>query len=152
VTLYDGSLPFSTATLTNGQAVFNLEFVAGTYSLSAKYSGSPNFAASTSAATPYYVVPATTTSLSASANSIPSGTPVTFAASVTSGGKAVTQGVVTFFDNSVQLATADLTASGSATVKLVLSIGTHSIKAVFAATSADASSTSTAQTVTVTGA
>jgi hypothetical protein len=27
--------------LTNGQAIFNLEFVAGTYSLSTQYSGSP---------------------------------------------------------------------------------------------------------------
>jgi hypothetical protein len=151
VTLYNGASIFATATLTNGQAVSNLGLPAGTYSLSAKYSGDTNFTPGASAATPYYVVTASTTSLSVSAKSVPSGTPVTLTASVTSGGKAVTHGVVTFFDGSVQLASADLTTGGSASVKLVLGIGAHSVKAVFAATSVGASSSSAAQTVTVTG-
>jgi hypothetical protein len=58
---------------------------------------------------------------------------------------------VTFFDSSVVLATANLTASGSAVVKRVLGIGTHSIKAIFSATTAEQGSSSGAQTVTVTG-
>ena len=152
VSLYKGTTLLGTATLANGRATFNETLAAtGVYSLTGKYSGDTNFAASTSAVTPMYVAPASTTSLAVSATSVTSGTPVTLAATVIFGGGAVTQGVVTFYDGSTQLATAELTSSGSAVVKQVLGIGTHSIKAVFAATTTDAGSSSTAQTITVKG-
>ena len=152
VSLYNGSGLLGGATLTNGQVVLSPSFsAAGIYNLLVKYNGSANFAASSSAVVPVYVDPATATALSVSSNSVASGLPVTLTAAVTTGGKPVTQGLVTFLENSAALATANLTAGGTAAVKLVLGIGTHSIMAVFAGTSGEQGSSSSAQTVTITG-
>ena len=100
----------------------------------------------------------TNTLLQLSANTVPSGTAVTLTASVTANGVAVSPGQVTFCDaaathceDEAVLGTAQLTSKGSASIKLILGIGTHSIKAVFAGTTADIGSTSSAQSLIVTG-
>jgi hypothetical protein len=49
------------------------------------------------------------------------------------------------------LAQAQLVPNGTASTKLALPIGTHSVKAVFAGTKTDAASSSSAETLTVTG-
>ena len=100
----------------------------------------------------------TNTLLQLSANTVSSGSAVTLTASVTANGVAVSPGQVTFCDaaatrceDAAVLGTAQLTSKGSASIKLILGIGTHSIKAVFAGTTADIGSTSSAQSLIVTG-
>jgi hypothetical protein len=101
---------------------------------------------------------ATTTTLTLSSSSVASGTVVTFTAAV-SNGSAVTAGNVNFCDmttatyclNSALLGTMQLTSAGTAVLKFVPGIGTHSYTAVFIATTANAASTSSAQSLTVTG-
>jgi phospholipase/lecithinase/hemolysin len=100
----------------------------------------------------------TNTLLQLSANTVTSGTAVALTASVTANGIAVSPGQVTFCDatatyceDKAVLGTAQLTANGSASVRLTLGIGMHSIKAIFAATKTDAGSLSAAQSLIVTG-
>lgn len=156
--LYNGTTLLGQATLTNGLASFSTSLTAaGTYNFTVKYSGNTQFAASQSTYT-VRVVPPSTVTLTDSASSVVSGTPVTLTAKVTSGGNPVTKGIVTFCNASATvcegwaaLGTANLTSSGSATLKLTLSIGAHSIKAVFAPTVNEAGANSNNETVTVTG-
>ena len=103
-------------------------------------------------------VQSTVTTLALSSSSVASGSPVTLTATVTAGGSPVSPGMVTFCNAAATyceapavLGTAQLTPNGTASIKLFLGIGTHSIKAVFAGTNSDATSSSTAQTLTVTG-
>jgi Bacterial Ig-like domain (group 3) len=101
---------------------------------------------------------ATTTTLSLSSSSVATGTVVTFTAAV-SNGSAVTAGSVNFCDmttatyclNSALLGSVQLTSAGTAVMKFVPGIGTHSYTAVFVATTANEASTSSAQPLTVTG-
>jgi Bacterial Ig-like domain (group 3)/FG-GAP-like repeat len=86
------------------------------------------------------------------------GSAITLTTTVKSDGIPVTPGQVNFCDASVawctdirRLGTAQLNSSGTATLKLVLGIGVHSIKAVFVGTNSDASSSSAASALTVTG-
>jgi Bacterial Ig-like domain (group 3)/FG-GAP-like repeat len=83
---------------------------------------------------------------------------ITLTATVMSSGVAVTPGQVDFCDASVSgctdihlLGMAQLTASGSATFRLVLGIGVHQIKAVFLGTNGEAASSSGVSTLTVVG-
>jgi hypothetical protein len=70
----------------------------------------------------------------------------------------VTAGLVEFCDASAKycsdihiLGTGQLTSAGTTTVKLLLGVGTHNIKAVFVGTSANARSTSAVQSLSVDG-
>jgi hypothetical protein len=101
---------------------------------------------------------ATTTTLALSSSSVTAGTAVVFTATV-SNGSPVTLGTVTFCNAAATyclnppelLGTAQLTSAGTAVFRLVPGIGSHSYKAIFNATTANATSTSSAQAVTVTG-
>jgi hypothetical protein len=102
----------------------------------------------------------TTTALTVSSSSVTAGTAVTLTATVT-GSPAVTKGQVTFCDSTATycdgaavFGVAQVTSSSTATLKLVLGVGTYSIQAVYGgATNTDgpAGSTSSAQSVTVNG-
>jgi hypothetical protein len=100
----------------------------------------------------------TTTTLTLSSSSVVAGTVVTFTATV-SNGAAVTTGLVSFCNAtalycenpSVVIGTAQLTPAGTAVIKLVLGLGTHSYMAIFNGTTANGTSTSSAQTLVVTG-
>lgn len=104
-------------------------------------------------------IPITTvTALSTSSSSVSAGTAVTLTATVTRSGNPVTAGLVTFCDSTATfcegpavLGTAQLTATGTASTKLIFGIGSHSVKAVFAAKSGAQGSVSAPQTITVTG-
>jgi hypothetical protein len=101
---------------------------------------------------------ATTTTLALSSSSVTAGTVVVFTATV-SNGSPVTLGTVTFCNAAAAyclnppalLGTAQLTSAGTAVFRLVPGIGSHSYKAVFSGTTSNATSTSSEQTVTVTG-
>src|SRR5882757_7467691 len=116
------------------------------------------FAAENTCALQAHASTPTNTLLQLSANTVPSGTAVMLTASVTANGAAVSPGQVTFCDaaatyceDKAVLGTAQLTSNGSASIKLVLGIGTHLIKAVFAGTTADMGSSSAEQCLVVTG-
>lgn len=94
----------------------------------------------------------TTTALSASAANIPSGTSVTFTATVApTSGSGVPTGTVTFLDGSTTLGTGTLSSGTAAYSTSSLSAGTHSITASYGGDSSNAASTSTAVSVVVTG-
>jgi hypothetical protein len=111
---------------------------------------------------------ATTTTLAITSGgnavtTVNSGSVVTLTATVTAGGTPVTVGQVDFCDAAAThctdvhlLSTAQLTKSGTASMKFKPGVGSHSYKAVFAGTpngtSDDAGSTSSTMTLTVTGA
>jgi trimeric autotransporter adhesin len=95
---------------------------------------------------------------SQSAESIASGTVLTLTATVTADGSPLTTGQVSFCDAASSyctdihlLGTAQLTSTGTAVLKFVPGIGTHSYKAIFSGTTNNASSTSGAELLTVTG-
>jgi Bacterial Ig-like domain (group 3)/FG-GAP-like repeat len=83
---------------------------------------------------------------------------VTLTATVMAGGAAVTTGQVNFCDATVSyctdihlLGTVQLTSGGTAVMKFVPGVGSHSYKAVFLGTGGAASSSSSASMLTVTG-
>jgi hypothetical protein len=110
-------------------------------------------------APPAKAATATTTTLAVTpSNSIAAQQIATLTASVQAGGEPVTVGTVNFFDGKLYLGSVQVVrdashgyAVGTATVKMALSIGTHSIAATFLPTATLASSTSASQTVTITG-
>jgi MBG domain (YGX type)/Bacterial Ig-like domain (group 3)/FG-GAP-like repeat/FG-GAP repeat len=101
----------------------------------------------------------TTTTLALSSSSVTSGTVVTFTATV-SNGAAVTTGLVSFCDAtaafcenpSVVIGTAQLTSVGTAVIKLVPGLGSHTYKAIFNGTKSNGASTSSVQSLVVIGA
>ena len=103
---------------------------------------------------------ATTLSLTSSGTSVStvaSGTLVTATAAVTAGSTALTTGQVNFCDATVTfcdavhlLGTAQLTSAGTAVLKFIPGMGSHSYKAVFAGTNANTASTSVASGIAVT--
>jgi FG-GAP-like repeat/Bacterial Ig-like domain (group 3) len=108
-------------------------------------------------APPARAATATTTTLAVTpSNSIAAQQIATLTASVQAGGAAVTVGTVNFFDGKLYLGSVQVVrnashgyAVGTATWKLALSVGIHSIAATFLPTATLASSTSASQTVTV---
>ena len=99
-----------------------------------------------------------TTSLTASASSVTLGSAVALTATVQAASAPLTPGLVTFCDATAAfcegaaiLGSAQLNASGVAMTQVILGPGSHSIRAVFAGTSAILGSTSSAKSVTVTG-
>lgn len=106
---------------------------------------------------------ATTTTLAISSSgetvtSVSSGSVVTLTATVVAGSAKVTTGQVNFCDASVSyctdihlLGTAQLTSAGTATLAFRPGLGSHTYKAVFAGTTADAGSASAAGSLAVTG-
>jgi hypothetical protein len=99
----------------------------------------------------------TVTTLVLSSPSVASPTAVTLTASVLAGGAPVANGSVTFCDasaprceDSAIVGKAQLTA-GTAKLKYIPGIGTHKYTAVFTGTAAATASTSSVQTLTVTG-
>ena len=100
----------------------------------------------------------TVTSGGTAVSSVIAGNVVTLAATVNSGGAAVTPGQVNFCDATAThcsdihlLGTAQLTSVGTAQIKVRLGIGSHSIKTVFLGTNIYAGSASGASALTVTG-
>jgi trimeric autotransporter adhesin len=120
----------------------------------------PAWAASTSTTTALTL--ASSSGSIADNGTLASGSVLTLTATVTAGTAPVTAGSVSFCDASATLCsdihligTAQITAAGTAMLKLIPAIGTHTYKAVFAATPnasiAYSGSSSATSTLTVTG-
>ena len=99
----------------------------------------------------------TVTTLNISTSTVASPAPITLTATVTAGGSPVAEGTVIFCDASATfcedaaiVGRAQLNG-GNAQYKFIPGIGSHTYKAIFVATTVDAGSTSSPQTVTSTG-
>src|SRR3989449_3140947 len=132
VTFRDGATVLGTVTLVNGSASLVTSTLAvGSHPLSATYSGSATFAASTSPNVTQIVNPAaTSTSLTSSPNPSISGQAVTLSSTVTSGA-GVPTGTVTFRDGATVLGTATLVNGSASLVTSTLTVGTHPLTATY---------------------
>jgi hypothetical protein len=153
VSFLNGSTPLGTAPL-NASGVATLSaasLAAGTYSLTAQYTGNASFLSSNSAAVPVTVnAQATTTSLVASSNPVPAGQALALTATVQGSGSTAPAGTVSFLNGSTPLGTAPLNASGVATLSTAsLAAGTYSLTAQYTGNASFLSSTSAAVPVTV---
>jgi sugar lactone lactonase YvrE len=146
VTFTSGSVILgSTAVSATGTATINTTLAAGNYSVVATYSGDLNDAASASSPLPLTVEIATT-STAVTANPSPAivDSPVAFVAKVTGNG-GIPTGAVAFSADGASIGTANLDATGAATLSnSSLAPGTHSITATYAGDANDTGSTSTA--------
>lgn len=158
VTFKDGSTTLGTGTLNaSGVATFSTStLAAGSHSITASFAGDAKFNGSTSntvtqvvnVATPG----ATTTTIASSANPSVNGQPVSFTATVapTSGG-GVPTGTVQFVIDGANFGSPVTLVNGSATSGATssLSIGSHTVKAIYGGSANFASSTSANHSQTV---
>ena len=153
VTFMDGATTLGTGNLNaSGQATFTTSTLsAGSHSITAVYGGDSYYNSSTSNLLTQTVnADSSTTTLSSSSNPSASGASVTFTATVAGAGATPT-GTVTFKDGGATLGSGTLNGSGQATFSTSsLSVGTHSITAVYGGDSNYSGSTSPVLTQTVT--
>jgi ELWxxDGT repeat protein len=137
VEFFDGSVDLGSVLLNSqGFAVLSPVLGVGPHSLIAEFLGTSDFVAKTSQAVTVTVTKAagasdTLTGLTASPQAVTLGQPVTFTASVTAAGVAVTTGTVDFLEGLTDLGTAFLNSQGVATLPLVLGVGPHTVVAVY---------------------
>jgi hypothetical protein len=155
VEFMDSSTVLATATLSStGRATYRTNaLVAGSHAITAVYSGDTKFADSTSPVLTQTINPAnTTTTVTSGKNPSVFGQSVTFTAVVKAQapGSGTSTGTVTFYDGSTALATSPLNINDHATLTIsALSVGTHSITAVYSGDPNFTTSTSKALTQTV---
>jgi len=136
VTFYDGTTNLGSGTLSAGTATFTTTFfVVSSHSITAVYSGDPDFTASTSPALSQTVNQAGTTTVVVSAvNPTVYGQPLTYTATVSanSPGSGTPTGTITFYAGSTQLGTGALSGgTASLTTSSLLAVGSHTIKASY---------------------
>jgi hypothetical protein len=154
-TFMDGATTLGTGTLNgSGVATFTTSTLSiGSHSITAVYAGDSTFVTSTSSALPQTVNQAsTTTTLGSSVNPSTFGQSVTFTAAVTAvaPGSGTPTGTATFMDGATTLGTGPLNGSGIATFTTsTLSMGSHSITAVYGGDTNFVTSTSSALSQTV---
>jgi hypothetical protein len=161
VTFYEGTTLLGTGTLSSGTASLTTSFsTAGTFSLTAVYSGDSSDATSTSSAISITAstsssLTATTTALASSSYSTTAGSTFTLTATVSAASTGDTataaSGTVEFYDTttSTELGTASL-SSGIATLSTSLSVAeTHVIDAIYEGDTTYATSTSSTISVVV---
>lgn len=154
VTFYDGGTQFgSPVSLSGGQASVTTEaLTVGSHSITAVYSGSDGYFGSTSPAVTQRVNQASTTTVSvSSANPSVFGESVYLNATVTpvAPGGGTPTGRVAYFDGVTEIGSATL-SSGKATFSTsTLSVGSHTITAIYVGSTGYAGSTASVLTQTV---
>ncbi len=153
VTFRDGATALATVTLVNGSASLSISTLApGSHALTAVYSGSASFAASTSAVVTQVVNAGnSTTSLTSTPNPSTTGQAVTLTATVSAvaPATAVPTGTITFRDGATSLGVAAL-VNGSASLTIsTLATGSHPLTAVYSGSATFAPSTSAVVTQVV---
>jgi len=151
VSFYNGTTLLSTASLANGAAIFTTwSLPVGSNSLTAVYAGTITFSGSASGATTVTVAALTTTILQVPSAYFTSGSQVTLTATVIPGsGTTAPTGQVSFYNGTTLLATTSLSNEVASFTTTALPIGTDSLTAVYAGTSAFNGSTSNVFPVTV---
>ena len=133
VTFKDGSTIIATGTLNLGHAkITTLKLTVGTHSITAVYSGSANFTASTSPVLTFVTSKAaSSTTVASSLNPSTHGTAVTFTATVKPSTTGTSTGSATFKDGAVVLGTVALTSGKATFTTSTLAAGSHSITATY---------------------
>jgi len=151
VTFFDGATLLGTATVASNSAQLPIStLTVGSHTLTAKYSGDTNFAASTSTAVTETVnQAATTATVSSSGNPAPFSQPVTFTATVAPAYGGTATGTFTFLDGSISLGTASVSNNSAQITVSTLSVGAHSITAKYSGDVNFTASTSAALSQTV---
>jgi hypothetical protein len=147
VTFEENGTSIGAATLSSGEAAFTTETLpVGTHTITAVYSGSADLSTSTSAGIAEVTTAAkTTTTLTASPNPSADGASVTFTVKVTAATGPVPTGTVTLKNGSATIGSAALNTAGTVAFSdSTLTVGTHSITAVYAGSTDDLTSTSAA--------
>lgn len=149
VTFYSGTQSLGTVVLTTSKVVsVTTSFPsAGTYTITAKYSGDADNTGSNSAPLTEKVLVSTNTGLTSSVNPAFVGQTITFSATVTSNSGTPPNGEsVTFYNGSSVLGTSSLAGGVAMFSTSSLLVGTYSITAVYSGDSTFTSSTSQALT------
>ena len=154
VTFQEGSTVLDTGTLgASGTVSFTTSALpVGSNSITATYSGDPNFVTSSSSATSFVVSQAsTTTGLSATPSTTTEGQPVTLTATIAAvaPGAGTPTGSVQFFVGTTSLGTASLSGTTAILTTTTLPVGTDSLTAQYLGDSNFTGSTSSAVVVTV---
>lgn len=154
VTFFDGATTLATRALASGQATFSTsELSVGAHSITVTYNGDPSFNTSNSSSITQTVNQATTgTQLVTSSNPSVFGQSVTFTATVTPNSPASgsPSGTVTFNDGATSIGSSTVDATGTASLTTsALTVGSHSISAVYDGDTNFATSTSNTVTQTV---
>jgi Bacterial Ig-like domain (group 3)/MBG domain (YGX type) len=129
VTFMDGPTVLGPGTVSSGTASISTSTLSvGTHSITAVYSGDGNYNGVTSPALSQVVnKTATTVTVASSRNPAPSGTSVTFTATVPAGAT----GTVQFLDGTTVLGTGTVSGGTASFSTTTLSVGTHPITAVY---------------------
>src|SRR5439155_12055147 len=150
VTFKDGATVLGTAALVNGSAALvTSALAAGAHPLTASYSGSLEFAVSTSAVVTQTVNKGqTATALTSTPNPSVAGQASTLSTTVTAVAPAVgvPTGSVTVIDGATPLATVALVNGSASLVTSTLATGNHSLTAVYSGSATFLTSTSPAVT------
>jgi hypothetical protein len=156
VTFKDGTSVLSSAPLSSGSGSLTTSTLSpGSHSITATYSGDTDNGASSSASTTETIAQiGTVTTLSTDVNPINAGATLHLTASVTLAAGATPDGVPTgnviFYDGSTVLGTVAINVSGQAVLAYsTLSVGSHSLAAVYGGNTNYAGSNSPAVTQTV---
>lgn len=129
VDLSNNSAPLGTVPLSGSKASLVVStLTAGTHNVVANYSGDANYVGFATSYLSQVVKPSTTTSVSAPSGSSVYGQGVTFTASVAPNGAT---GSVQFLDGANLLGTVTLSGGAASLIVSSLSVGTHSITAVY---------------------
>jgi hypothetical protein len=135
VSFLDGITTIGTASLSSGSGTFATStLIVGNHTVTAVYSGDPNFNGGTSVAITQTVVNgASSTTLTSSANPSLFGQAVSFTATVSAVAPAAgtATGTVTFLDGTAALGSASLSGGLATFTTSGLSVGTHPITASF---------------------
>jgi hypothetical protein len=152
VTFFNGTTQIGSAALSDGTASLTTSTLpVGTDSITAAYSGTQYYAASSSQSISIAVTVlpvSTTTTLAVSASQSPVGTPVTLTATVTAAAGSAT-GTVNFLNGTTQIGTASISNDVAILSTSTLPLGANSITAAYAGTIGFASSTSAAVSVAI---
>jgi streptogramin lyase len=149
VTFLDGTTVLGTSAVTSGSATLTTSALTGgpAHDITAVYSGDLNYEGSTSNTVVQVVNPlATTTGLASNDNPSASGDLVTFTATVL---PSAATGTVTFYDGGTSLGTGTLSGGIATLATSSLSVGSHSITAVYGSDTNDLGSTSSVLTQVV---
>jgi len=153
VTFNDGATALGTGSLSSGTAIFNTSSLSvGTHTISATYPGDSNFSSSTSNALSQVVAQGNTvTTVSGSPNPASLGQPITFTATVSAVAPAAgtPSTTVTFFDGATPIGSGMLAGGQASFTTSALSVGAHSITAVYSGDANFLGSTSVVFTATV---
>jgi len=139
-----GSQTLGTVALSGNVATLTSSFAtAGTYSITAQYNGDSNNLGSTSPSLSEKILASTATAVASSLNPSTLGQAVTFTATVSSSGGIPPNGeTVTFYNGTVVLGTAPLSAGAAALTTSSLPAGIFTIKASYPGDSTFVASTS----------